>query len=67
MLHLGSVAQTLGRNADGIDQKMLNKVMAGCICITAIAGAAQVFIALRESLNKKCPKFDRDECSRRSR
>ncbi len=52
MLHLGGMAQQMGRNTEGLDGALLSKIAVGCICISAIAGAAQVLIAARDSFTK---------------
>jgi hypothetical protein len=53
MLQLGSMAQQMGRQAEGKDGALLNKIAVGCICVTAVAGALQVLIALKDSFGKQ--------------
>jgi hypothetical protein len=63
-LHVANLAQQMAQKAEGVDAKLFQKVALVSMGVMAIGSVAQVAL---EIMKKRCPNYDRDECSRRSR
>lgn len=63
-LHVANMAQTMAKNAEGVDAKLFQKVALISMGVMAMGSIAQLAL---EVMRKRCPNYDRDEVARRHR